>query len=104
MTKEIAIEPQSNQLEIDKTIVYDKVINDLYSFMLGVNWALENQWKNTTELPKLELVVIVSDGHDYWFNHRTKDTEILTDENDFCKINDLEIKFWMPVPKISKCN
>ena len=45
MTKKIAIEPQSNQLEIDKTIVYDKVINDLYSFMLGVNWALENQWK-----------------------------------------------------------
>ena len=55
------------------------------------------------ELPTFEEDVIVSDGDDYWFGHRTDDKSVIIDNNSFAKVGKLEVKYWMPIPILSTC-
>ena len=72
------------------------------AFKVGVDWVLKNQWVCVEDgLPEFEKDVLVTDGTDVWFSHRTKRDDVWTYENGFCKYSeDVEITHWMEVPKI----
>lgn len=74
------------------------------AFLEGAKYALSNQWHDVKdELPTFEEDVIVSDGDDYWFGHRTDDKSVIIDNNSFAKVGKLEVKYWMPIPILSTC-
>lgn len=78
----------------------------IVDFEEGAKWMMnniKNEWNNVKDiLPDMQSDVIVSDGYTYWFSHRTDDKSVITDNNSFTKIADLEIKYWMSIPPLKK--
>lgn len=72
-------------------------------FFHGAEYALSHQFIKVEEaLPDYEEDVIVTFGDDeYSLCHRSKNPNVLTDNNGFCNYGYKEVLAWMYIPKFN---
>ena len=70
-------------------------------FIDGAEYALSHQWISVEDvLPKYDEAVIVAFGDDdYALLHRSNNSNVLTDKNEFCNYGHKEVLAWMPIPQ-----
>ena len=75
-------------------------------FIAGAEYTLSHQWISVEDvLPKYDESVLVIDktgieGNGVYFNHRSNNPMVKTDENGFCDIGLPEVMYWCEVPKL----
>lgn len=73
------------------------------AFEAGARFALSHLWISVEEaLPEYEEEILVTYGNDeYSLCHRSKNPNVLTDNNGFCNYWHKEVLAWMPIPKFN---